>query len=325
MQAIDEKRAKWLEDRRSGIGASDAAAILGHSPYKTPLQVWASKMGVQSDGTKFTRAGIMQERVVLEWYEQETGTRLKKFTDDPEVFRNPKEPLILCSPDAHTLHLGQFFGVDAKNTSSKSPDGNAFLNGEIALHYQIQNQHTMMAMGCQRWDLAVLIDGNDFKTFQIYADTELQGLMKDALLKWWRDYVVAKKEPPCATPKDQLEFLKTTYPKNHGRWIDAAGNQALIDMCIEYKHAKENLDAADEFLEHHKGALQSVIRDADGIVLPDGKKISWLKNKDGEKIDWKAVLASLRATFGKQVDEIVKSNTETKTGARTFRTPWDKV
>lgn len=35
----------WLEFRKKGIGGSDAAAILGLSPFKTNVQVWEEKTG----------------------------------------------------------------------------------------------------------------------------------------------------------------------------------------------------------------------------------------------------------------------------------------
>lgn len=38
---------EWLEFRKSGIGGSDAAAILGLSPFKTNVQVWEEKVGLR--------------------------------------------------------------------------------------------------------------------------------------------------------------------------------------------------------------------------------------------------------------------------------------
>ena len=35
----NEQRATWLEGRRTGIGGSDVAAVLGLNPWKTPLDV----------------------------------------------------------------------------------------------------------------------------------------------------------------------------------------------------------------------------------------------------------------------------------------------
>ena len=42
-------RAEWLAWRRSGIGASDVAGILGISPWASPFTVWADKLGLLPD------------------------------------------------------------------------------------------------------------------------------------------------------------------------------------------------------------------------------------------------------------------------------------
>lgn len=40
---VCKDRAEWLEARRDGLGASDAAAVLGISPWKTNVQLWEEK------------------------------------------------------------------------------------------------------------------------------------------------------------------------------------------------------------------------------------------------------------------------------------------
>ena len=37
-------REKWLNARRSGLGASEVAAVLGLSPWSTPYKVWRDKV-----------------------------------------------------------------------------------------------------------------------------------------------------------------------------------------------------------------------------------------------------------------------------------------
>ncbi len=39
---------EWLEFRKTGIGGSDAAAILGLSPFKTNVEVWEEKVGIKT-------------------------------------------------------------------------------------------------------------------------------------------------------------------------------------------------------------------------------------------------------------------------------------
>lgn len=41
-----ENRSEWLKARHYGIGASDAAAILGLSPWRSNVQLWIEKTGV---------------------------------------------------------------------------------------------------------------------------------------------------------------------------------------------------------------------------------------------------------------------------------------
>lgn len=39
-------RKEWLKARQKGIGGSDAASILGISPWKTNVQLWEEKTGI---------------------------------------------------------------------------------------------------------------------------------------------------------------------------------------------------------------------------------------------------------------------------------------
>ena len=41
----DLPREKWLEFRRQGIGGSDAAAVLGISPFRTGVDLYYDKLG----------------------------------------------------------------------------------------------------------------------------------------------------------------------------------------------------------------------------------------------------------------------------------------
>ena len=34
---------EWMDMRKSGIGGSDASAILGLSPWKSPMDIWLDK------------------------------------------------------------------------------------------------------------------------------------------------------------------------------------------------------------------------------------------------------------------------------------------
>ena len=66
---------EWLKARKTGIGGSDIAAILGLSPYRTPVDVWAEKTGraTAQDETLQMRFGRYAEEFVAREYTAKTG------------------------------------------------------------------------------------------------------------------------------------------------------------------------------------------------------------------------------------------------------------
>ena len=68
-------RTDWLAWRRSGIGASDVAGILGLSPWASPFSVWASKIDDQADDhdNDAMEFGRRAEVMVAPWFADRTG------------------------------------------------------------------------------------------------------------------------------------------------------------------------------------------------------------------------------------------------------------
>ncbi len=44
---LEHNSSEWLEFRKNGIGSSDAASILGKSPFKTNVELWEEKVGLR--------------------------------------------------------------------------------------------------------------------------------------------------------------------------------------------------------------------------------------------------------------------------------------
>lgn len=78
MNFIFTSREEWLSQRKNGVGGSDIAAICGHDPYRTPLDVYLDKIGESEPITDndFMKAGRYLEPVVAEMFQDETGLPL---------------------------------------------------------------------------------------------------------------------------------------------------------------------------------------------------------------------------------------------------------
>ena len=66
--------------RTQYIGGSDIGALLGVNPYKTPLQLYREKVGLDEPAADnpHTKRGIALESVAAEWYAKETSIKLRR-------------------------------------------------------------------------------------------------------------------------------------------------------------------------------------------------------------------------------------------------------
>ena len=68
---------EWLEVRKSGIGSSEVATIVGLNPWETPYQLWRRKRGLDAPKPEnfAMKAGHYLEDAVSRFWADETGHR----------------------------------------------------------------------------------------------------------------------------------------------------------------------------------------------------------------------------------------------------------
>lgn len=75
-------RENWLRERKKGIGGSDVAAVLGLSPWRTPLDVFNDKTAETVDEKPQSEAahfGTILEDVVADEFARRTGFKVVRF------------------------------------------------------------------------------------------------------------------------------------------------------------------------------------------------------------------------------------------------------
>lgn len=89
---------EWLELRRSKIGASDIAKIMGVSPYSTAYILWLEKTGRKVvEQTATMQAGNNKEETIRSWYEEKSGNVFF-----PTVLLSEEHPFAIASLDGIT-------------------------------------------------------------------------------------------------------------------------------------------------------------------------------------------------------------------------------
>ena len=183
---------EWIAARKTGIGGSDAATIIGMKPYgNTREELWEEKTGRQERriGNAATRFGSTIEPYIRLWLTkraEDTPAIYEEFAtliDFPYQMAHPDrlwqkgnvDGLIL-EPDENTNHVG----VEIKNSSVRyqHPKKTWTDEGVLDIHYA-QIQHYMEALGLDRFkyvyfeppsNRAFLLSHADFLKMEYGAD-----------------------------------------------------------------------------------------------------------------------------------------------------------
>lgn len=322
-------RALWLDDRRKGIGGTDAAAILGLSRYSSPFQVWLTKKNLDAPRVETEPMwwGTAVEPLIAARFASRTGLEVWKPTHDdgrPRLLAHPEHPCLLASPDY--LVRGRPEGLECK-TSRQDAEWGEPGTDEVPPGYIIQCQHYMSITGYRRWYLAALIGGNDLRTYVIEADDELAATMTERLVDWWARYIEGGERPPIDGTDETRDWLQQRYPLNR-RPLAPAPPESLLP-AERLHHVRQTLTEAEELRRANENALKELIGDADGIEAADWRA-TWKAPKPTRVVNHELVAEHLYQRL--QVHEFVESRedlraafTEDRPASRRFLFRWKET
>ena len=99
IEGLEQNSDEWRQWRNNHIGASDASAILGLNPWRTPLQLWEEKvLGWEKEMTSKMKKGQEMEKDARFSYESMKGILFPPIVAECELF-----PFISASFDGFNL------------------------------------------------------------------------------------------------------------------------------------------------------------------------------------------------------------------------------
>lgn len=155
-------RQQWLEDRRTGIGGSDAASILGLNPWSSPYEVWADKLGLlpEKEDNEAMRQGRDLEEYVARRFCEHSGKKVRRVN---KMLRDPMHPFMVANIDRDIV--GENSGLECKTTSVMNLK--KFKGGEFPEQYYCQCVHYLAVTKKSRWYCAVLVLNAGFMVYQM--------------------------------------------------------------------------------------------------------------------------------------------------------------
>jgi putative phage-type endonuclease len=220
-------REQWLAWRRKGIGSSDAASIMGESPWRTPYQTWEDKVfGDQQEDNPAMQRGRDYEEAARQCYMRKTGLFVKTRN-----LENPNYPWIKASFDGITEDGKR--AVEIK-VPGRSDHFKASTN-VITPKYIIQMQH--------QFQVVLTLEVNEYFSYDPILDDGYiipqerdNSFINNELFPKEKEFwdMVVSQTPPPLTEKDYYEM--TTNP----RW------QVLVNRLKEISHFSREMDDIKE-------------------------------------------------------------------------------
>ena len=296
-------RTEFLQRRKSGIGSSDVAAVLGISPWVTPYQLYCEKTSpvIDVEESEILHFGHIMESVIASEYMRRHGVKLQKRN---RMYRSRKYPELIADIDRYEVG-GRI--VELKNVSewagkSKFGDG----KDDVPDYYLLQCQHQMFVTEIHELSLAAVIGGHRYRDYEIQYDAELAEFAAAKCHEYYTE-CVEKRNPPPATAKD---VLSDYYMAKAGAQIVATPEVTeIIARYKELKAAQKTLDELTSAIKIFAGENEIIIDPAGGVLA------TWKQGKD--KTTSTVDYAALCAAHGIGQDEIDKYTTiTTKRGTR---------
>lgn len=270
-----------LKQRRSGIGGSEIAAILGEDAFSSPFDVWLSKtQGWVRPSNPDMERGTHLEAGIAEWYAARTGAVLVESSTQ----RHATVAIALCTPD----RFERVGPVADRLVSIKSPRrGDAWGKegtDDVPPGYLLQLQWEHAVCGSRMsltpdMRLVALVDG-DLRVYETKADLEIQAWLLEYAQKWWARHVAGGEQPKLDGSREASRWLRAKFPTDTAPIRQASSREDL--RMLELLAAEREAERWGNESKTIKLELMQAIGDAGGLESPAGR-ITYRSDKNGKR------------------------------------------
>lgn len=246
---------EWLAIRQNYIGGSDAGAVIGMNPYKSPYTLWAEKTGKIPgfEGNLTTKVGTYLEQLVADLFEEETGKKCRKKN---RTLVNDAYPFACANVDR--LIVGEKALLEIKTTNSL-PMMKQLRGSEFPDAYYAQVVHYLAVTELEKAYLAVLINCRELKIYELERDQKEIDALMQAEAKFWT--LVKNDTPPEVDGAESTsETIKTLYPESNGFSVDL---MPLGTVLSDYADLKAQVAVLEGELDSKANLIKDYMKDAE--------------------------------------------------------------
>lgn len=278
------------EARRTSIGSSDIAAILGIHPSLSAADVWATKMfDVEDHEHKpdWFEVGDALEPGIVQWVADQLGQGVEQ---SPETIR--KEPIFHANLDGR-LDDGNLVEAKTGNSEGWGEPG----TDEVPAHVMAQVQWQMFLADAEITYVGAALAsdyGIRLRLYEVRRDEKIITALRQRAVDWWETHITQHQRPGDTPPK--LELLKRVRRE--------PGSRVHVDeMLIEaYVQADRDQKKANAAVKRAKAALIEAMKEGES-TMSDKYEVTYLSQSRKESVIKASTFRVLRYKRKKEVVE----------------------
>lgn len=267
-------REEWLRLRQSGIGGSDALAVLGLDQWKTRMEVWLDKTGQinEREATDRMRWGTFVEETIGRWFAAEKGLRIRRCG----LLESVARPWQKVSLDYLTADGGV---LEIKNTNFWRRGD--WADGQVADGAEAQAQHALAVTGRSHCWFAAQVGGDPPEIRRVERDDALIADMNAIEAEFWA--LVQAGEPPALEGTASADLVARLFPEGDPT-AEAKFEAGDLDILRGYQREQQAEAAAKRRKEELKAQACALIGGAAKAVY-DGETVATWANTSRTNCD----------------------------------------
>lgn len=280
-------------DRKTFLGGSDVAAVMGISPWKTPVALWLEKMGRSDEPPpdKFRQRvldrGKKLEPFVLDMVMdklREQG-RTVELVATNKYYQDPEHDFLRAEIDFELIVDGLHVNGDCKTVNGFARQHWGEENtDEVPIHYAAQFMHGLGLTGRSRCLVAALLGLDDVAIYWVDRDDDTIAAMRERCIKFWTECVLTDTAP------DPIEFADVTalFPRDNGQPIEA--NETIAEAVAKLKDVKRRIRTLEEEEEELRFQIGDFISPNTTLTYEGATLATW-KAQETARLDGKRLKA----------------------------------
>jgi putative phage-type endonuclease len=287
-------------DRATYLGGSDIAAIMGLSPWATPLDVYLRKIGEVPDAMPLDKMRIFKrgkrlEPIAIDMLIEEYGINVTRRSpeDNPNRYRDAKYPFMAAEID---FEWADDDGVIQNGEIKTVHNLVAYKWGEedtedIPVEYAAQCMWGLGITGRDRCMVGALIGADNLLRYTIERDEATIEGMRAKAVDFWNNNVLARKPPDPVNMTDMMHL----FARVRGRPVQLDEDaQVLVGQLANARAAKKSAADAEEDLKFRicdyirlQWNLDDIkdVKDDNALLLVDEKTVATWKAQSMNTID----------------------------------------